>query len=328
MCFLSKRTVIHLFVAVCGILGPSSLLPQDTPYSINVSVPLVSLDVRVTDAAGKPVTDLKQDDFEILDNGEPRAIQNFSPVETPYSVVLLLDCSKSTRDRLLLLVSAMNRFAELLRPGDKFAVATFGTKIDLLSDWNSDKQRSLSVADNPMCEGTDFYKALDWAAKKLRGVEGRRGVVVFSDGQESDVARKEVTVNRGQVRRIVPPGEDRDFQKVLKTVRESGAPFYFVAVDTDLNPGLDYAGPVEDLRQVRARMEILARDTAGEIVFPKEEAEAVPLLLQIARDLGISYSMGFTPAKSGDGEVHRIEVRIRGDGRYHVHQSRETYVVR
>jgi hypothetical protein len=75
-------------------------------------------------------------------------------------------------------------------------------------------------------------------------------------------------------------------------------------------------------------METLAHDTAGEIVFPKEAAEAVPLFLQIARDLGISYSMGFTPGKSGVGEVHKIEVRIRGERSYQVHQSRESYTVR
>jgi hypothetical protein len=147
---------------------------------------------------------------------------------------------------------------------------------------------------------------------------------VFSDGAESDIVRSGTVVDGLRVRQIVPPSEDRDFQKLLKNVRSGGAPIYVVAVDTDLNPGRAYLGPNADLKQIRARMEQLADVSGGRIVFPRESPEVVPFFLQIGRDLGISYSLGFTPQKSKTSGSHRIEIRVL-KGHYTVHQSRDSY---
>lgn len=294
---------------------------------IRVDVPLVSVDFSVTDAMNHPITDLNRDDIEVFDNGEPRIIQNFSPVKTPYNVVLLLDCSESTRDRLNMLVSSMARFGDLLRTQDKAAIAVFGTEVLQVMDWNLDKQKAIHIPDLPICQGTEFYSALEWSMKKLREVNGRRAVVVFTDGRESDVARKGVKVNGTEVRRVVSPAEDRAFQNVLKQARDSRAAFYFVAVDTDINPGREYGGAIPDLQQFRARMEVMAEETGGQAVFPKQPTDVVPFFLKIGSELGISYSLGFSPAKTSDSKPHRIEVRIRGQD-YTVHQSRDSYVVK
>jgi Ca-activated chloride channel family protein len=304
----------------------SRFVSQDAGV-IRVDVPLVSVDFSVTDSMNHAVTDLNRDDIEVFDNGEARAIQNFSPVKTPYNVVLLLDCSESTRDRLNMLVSSMARFGDQLRVQDKAAVAVFGTEVLQVMDWNLDKQKAIHIPDLPICHGTEFYSALEWAMKKLREVNGRRAVVVFTDGRESDVARKGVKVNGTEVRRVVPPAEDRAFQNVLKQARDSRAAFYFVAVDTDINPGREYGGAIPDLQQFRARMEVMADETGGRAVFPKQPTDVVPFFLKIGSELGISYSVGFSPAKNSDSKPHRIEVRVRGR-EYTVHQSRDSYVVK
>ena len=152
-------------------------------------------------------------------------------------------------------------------------------------------------------------------------------MVVFSDGRESNVARKQVTVDGVKVRRIVPPEEDGEFQKVLKGAREFGVPFYFVAVDTDLNPGAEYGGPVPDLQQIRARLERMADNTGGSVVFPNQPKEVVEFFLQISHDLAISYSTSFTPIRIKDGKIHKIEIRVRGEEGYRVRQSRNAYLV-
>jgi len=284
------------------------------------------VDFTVIDSTGKPVTDLNRYDFEILDNGERRAMQNFTAVRNPYAIVLLLDCSESTRERMTLLASTLARFVDQLGPKDRVAIAVFGTEIEVLLDWDGTKQ-PLNTWDDPMCHGTNFYNALDWAQKRLRGVSGRRGVVVFSDGRESNIERKQVNADGVKVRRIVPPEEDGEFQKVLKGARELGAPFYFVAVDTDLNPGVEYGGPVEDLQQIRARLNRMADDTGGSVVFPNQPREVVDFFLQISRDLAISYSTSFTPVRIKDGIIHKIEIRPRGEEGYRVRQSRNAYLV-
>jgi VWFA-related protein len=325
---LNMRTAFLSSVILSIIFSSGWLLSQNVPDSIRLDVgaiePMVSF--TVTDDQGMSVTDLFQYDFEVLDNGEPRRIEHFARVKTPYSVVVLLDCSDSTRPRANLLVSTTARFGDHLRPEDKYVFAAFGSEVQTYLDWN-DEKKPFSIPDSQICHGTNFYAALDWAGKKLRGMPGRHGVVVFTDGKDSDVARKEITVNGVKVRRVVPPEDDREFQKVLKSARDSGAQFYFVAVDTDLNPGSEYGGPVADLQQIRARMELLARSTGGRIVFPVMPGDTGELFRDIRQDLGIAYSLDFAPTKSKDGIPRKIEIRVRGEDRYHVHQSRDSYIV-
>jgi hypothetical protein len=309
---------------LCSAGMLSQNVPATRPDSIRVDVPLVSLDVTVVDSQGKAVTSLNRYDFEILEDGKAQAIRNFSPVNTPYSVLMLFDCSDSTRDRLNLLLDAMGQFIDRLRTSDHTELAAFGDQIHVILDWKSDRKHKINFGDNPICKSTDFYGALNWSVKELHEVSGRRGVVVFSDGFQSDIARQEVTLNGNKVRRVVPPQQDPEFQKVLSRVHSSGVPFYFVAVDTDLNPGREYSGPVPDLQQVRARMEQLARESGGQIVYPKDAKEVVPLFLDIGRELGSSYSLAYTPPRLKDGQYHSIEVQVHGDN-YRVEQSRKGY---
>jgi VWFA-related protein len=321
------RFVFALIVLMfCG--GTFAVLSQQAPVrapdSISLDVRLVSVDVTVVDSQGRSVSDRTRDDFEILEDGTPQDIRNFVPVDSPYNVLFLLDCSESTRDQLKLLVNTMQQFVGQLRTTDRIAVAAFGSRVHTLLDWSPDKKRKINFVDDPICRSTDFYSALDWSVRKLREVSGRRGVVVFSDGFQTEVARKEVTVNGARVMRVIPPKEDHDFQRVATRVRQAGAPFYFIAVDTDLNPGPSYAGPVPDLQQIRGRLEQLADESGGQIVFPKNTQDVVPLFLQIARELGTSYSLAYSPPHARDGKFHSVEVHVRG-GNYQVHQSRKGY---
>jgi Ca-activated chloride channel family protein len=317
-------TVIPLILCC----GPFAVLSQETPVrapdSISLDVRLVSVDVTVVDSQGRSVSDRTRDDFEILEDGIPQNIRNFISVDSPYNVLFLLDCSESTRDQLKLLVNTMQQFVGQLRATDRIAVAAFGSRVHTLLDWSSDKKRPINFVDDPICRSTDFYGALDWSVRKLREVSGRRGVVVFSDGFQTEVARKEVTVNGTRAMRVIPPKDDHDFQRVATRVRQADSPFYFIAVDTDLNPGPSYAGPVPDLQQIRARLEQLADESGGQIVFPKNTQDVVPLFLQIARELGTSYSLAYAPPHARDGKFHRVEVRVRG-ANYQVHQSRKGY---
>src|SRR5262249_42068530 len=167
-----RFSVVLLAVLASAVV----ILPQTAPYSLRVDVPQVPVDFTVTDSKGKSITDLTQFDFSVFDNGESRPIQGFAPVETPFNIVLILDCSESTRDRMGMLVSAMKKFAEQLRSQDRAVVAVFGTEVHTVMDWNFDKRKTINIPDFPICNGTNFYSALDWSEKKLEGVAGRRGI--------------------------------------------------------------------------------------------------------------------------------------------------------
>src|SRR5215467_10772321 len=117
MQLIRMRNALIALIILCAISG--ILLSEDAPYTISVNVPLVSVDFTVIDSAGKPVTDLNRYDFDIYDNGEPKVMQSFTPVKNPTSIVLLLDCSESTRDRMTLLISTLARFVDQLGPQDR-----------------------------------------------------------------------------------------------------------------------------------------------------------------------------------------------------------------
>ena len=310
------------------VFGAAGMFSQNGPggrsNAIKNDPPLMSLDVAVFDSQGKPVTNLSRTDFEVLEDGVAQTVRSFTPADTPYHILLLLDCGDNTRARLKLLTDALASFADQLRTGDRVEIAAFGTEVRVLLDWNADKTSKIDFEDNRICMGTDFYGALNWSVNELRNVSGRRSVVVFSDGFQADIARQEVEKNGYRIHRVVPPAKDGGFQRVLKEVQASGALFYFVAVDTDLNPDSEAGVPIQDLQQVRARMEQLAEESGGRIVFPRESSEVVPLFRRIGRELGSSYGLGFTPQPTKDGNYHTIEVRVRGEN-YLVQQSRKGY---
>jgi VWFA-related protein len=316
---------VAIAFGVLPFFGTHWMMSQDSPYTINLDVNDVSVDFTVVDAKGNAVTDLTGSDFEVFDNGMPRPIKSFSPVQTPYNMAMLLDCSGSTQNRVKMLIQVMARFADQFRPQDKAMLAIFGSDVEVVWDWNGNNKQPTSN-DSAACNGSGFYNALNWVVKKFRGISGRRGAVVLSDGADSDMARKTVKIDGFNLRRIVPPEEDREFQKLLKTVRESNISFNFVAVNTDKNPGKDYNGPVPDLQQIRARMEMLALATGGRISYPISTGEVAPMIHQIGQDLGISYSLAFSPANDKDKGSHQFEIRTRTGG-YTVSQNKTTYVV-
>ena len=231
----------------------------------------------------------------------------------------------------------MDRFSEGLRPQDRISIVAFGAGEAVLRDWTrrNDLRMDFEVpTNNPVCDDTDFYRAMSWAAGKISRIDGRKGVIVFSDGVHEHITQRSASVGGVPLRRFIDPVDDNVFQASLKSVRESEAIFYFVAVNTDFNPAPvnDLLHPatefsataVFNLQQVRLRMQMLARDSGGQIVYPKGVADYAALFEHIGAELGSSYSLGYAPPDPTDRLRHSIEVRVR-DKKLKVSQSRDTY---
>lgn len=320
-----RITALTVFLA--GLLGVAWVFGQDPPI-LHVDVSLVTLDVEVTDSAGRPVNSLKKEDFEIYENGTLQDIRSFDSVETPYNIILLFDCSTSTEPAWPFLVQAMSRFAQTLRDQDRMAVAQFGGKFKLLRKPLSRAEAPIDVAVQPrdsVCAGTDFYGAVDRALDELKLVKGRKGAVILTDGEHDSIPQRKGTeflLNRG---RYVDAVDDKDFQKTLRSVAGRGEALYFVAVNTDLNPTEFNPEEIYNRQQLRSRMELLASASGGRVAYPKQPDEVVTLYEQLAHDLGTSYSLGYAPANMAkDGTFRKIEVRLR-DRTLRVRQSRDGY---
>jgi VWFA-related protein len=286
------------------------ILAQEVPFVMKLDSNSILVEVSVTDSLKKPVTDLPRDAFRIYEDGKLQELTGFYPVETPYSILLLFDRSTSTEDQWPLLQTALDRFFEKLRPHDSVSIATFTGNTTLRLDWWSlAKGKPADVlSDVKIGTTTDFYGAINWSANRLKKITTRKGVVVLTDGLDTT-----------GIMRYYPPEVDEDFQKLLRNVRTSAIPYYFVALNTDLNSD-------KGSELGRLRMEQLAATSGGGIVFPKTAEDIVPFFGEIANNLGTQYGLAYQqPQSSRDGKRHNIEVRLK-DGSLTVHQYRDHYV--
>jgi VWFA-related protein len=213
----------------------------------------------------------------------------------------------------------------------RLAIAQFGGGFRILRRWFSRTESSADVQVDPsdgVCSGTDVYGAMEAAMDQLKDVKGRKGSIILTDGVHT--SPNGIPFAGGNAasflrNRYVDSVNDKDFQKLLKSVVASGVGFYFVAVDTDLNPHDFNPDGIYNKQQVRSRIEVLASSSGGKVVYPKKPDEVVKLYEQLARDLGTSYSLGYAPSKPAkDGTLRKIEVRVR-DRALRVRQSRDSY---
>jgi VWFA-related protein len=269
-----------------GMIATAILAAQDSPYTLKVDVAAISLDVAVFDGAGTPVTNLRKEDFEIYEDGRLQQIQSFSPSASPYNVLLIIDQSGSMREQVLFVSEAVNRFFANLRAQDQVEFAGFDNSVHMLVRWRSVRSGSKKVVNIGAGGNTDFYGALDWAAKELRKVQGRKAVLIFTDG--------------GDYRLYEPKLDAVAFRKALETVRRTKVPFHFVGLGADPELG-------------GAHIKRIAEETGGQAYFPKRIEEVVPLYDQISRELGISYTIGYVSDKSArDGSYRNIKVVLPG----------------
>jgi VWFA-related protein len=338
-----KRLLAVLALMVASM--PAAPLPgtiaQDSVFNLQVDTRLVTLDIGVLDGNNRPLTSLTKDDFSVYEDGELREIQYFSNVDNPYNVLALFDCTGSTRDSWPFLLQSLNRFLGSVRPQDRVAVAAFGNPTQTILDWTPRSTGTLNVQmqmPSPLCDQTNFYGAVTWAVKKAREMNGRKGVVVFTDGVHSGIPSKRVRIDGINLNRFVDPAQDVAFMSMLRAVERSDTVFYFIAVNTDIAPGNSDAADLfpgtqytplalYNMQQVRSRMEQIVKVSGGRIVFSRRTSDTGMLFEQIVQQLGTSYSLGFTPSPATDGSYRRIVVRVRGDG-MKVRQSKDGYFAR
>ena len=313
------------------LLGVVVARAQDA-LRLSVDVQLVTWDVYVDTAAGKPITNLTQGDFVVLEDGAPREIRNFESAQNPYNILLLFDRSSSTEEQWPFLTRAILRFLEQMPPQHQVALAAFDEKPEMLFNWRSANElKSLGFTIQTNNSGTDVYRALEWAAGELRRVKGRKGVIAFTDGVDNRLSKKLVSFDRSGTPSVARMEADSDFQKMLRTLGQSNAPVYFVAVNTEKNPDPSVPPNSFDLKQreaARLRMETVANRSNGVLHLPKQIGDVASLYERIGKELGYSYSLTFAPGNAArDGSYHRVEIQLR-DKSLRVTPSREGYYAR
>jgi Ca-activated chloride channel homolog len=128
------RTTVRLLTLV--LVTGATLRAQEALYTLRVDVPWVLVDVTVTDQNGRAVSNLKNNDFEVLENGAPQEIQSFTPISAPYNILLLFDRSGSTEHKWPFMQRAAAGFIANLRPQDRIAMDSFDFEFQPFLRWN------------------------------------------------------------------------------------------------------------------------------------------------------------------------------------------------
>jgi Ca-activated chloride channel family protein len=261
--------------------------PQGPTFKAGTQV--VSLFVTVADAQKRLVPDLTQEDFEVFDNEKPQAITYFDNSVHPITVVVMLDTSGSMTLTIDLLKRAAEQFLMRLLPEDKAKVGAFNDKVQVSARYTNNRDQLISeVKDLDYGNGTRLWDAVALSLDELKGVEGRRVILVFTDGD--DTSSK---VGLGNV---------------IDRARTEEVMVYAIGLESEYFNGQ---------RQVRSRpdggLRKIADETGGGYFELKKTSELAPTFTKVASELHSQYVLGFAPALL-DNRVHKLMVKVKPAG--------------
>ncbi len=277
-----------VLVGVCALVWMRQLAAQQPPM-FRTNTQVVSIFATVTDAQNRLVPDLTREDFEIFDNDKLQELLIFDNETQPITVVVMLDTSGSMTASIALLKQAAEQFLIRLLPADKGVVGAFNDKIEVGGSFTSNRDQLISeMRDLDYGNGTRLYDAVAEGLDLLKGVEGRKVVLVFTDGD--DTASR---IRRGAV---------------LDRARVEEVMIYAIGLESEMFDGQ---------RVVRSRpdggLKGLAEETGGGYFELKKTAALGQTFTRVAQELHSQYVLGFE-AKQLDGKVHRLTVKTKKPG--------------
>jgi len=282
--------IVQMF-AVTDIAGQESIFRSSTRI-----VPVVA---TVLDAQGRLVPGLEQDEFTILDNGKPVEITFFQNDVQAFTVVVMLDYSASMTANLDRLQAAAEQFLLRMLPEDKGQVGSFSDKIQFSGTFTNDRDDLIfALKDLQFGNPTRLYDAIYESIGMLDDVDGRKVVLVFTDGDD--------TASR------------RGMGDVLERAKDDEVMIYAIGLESEFFNGQ---------RMVRTRpdrgLRRLADETGGGYFELKKTDDLAPTFTRVAQELHSQYTLGFSPAIL-DGKEHKLAVRMKQAGM--TARARRSYV--
>src|SRR5436190_10226262 len=190
---------VLLIVTVQCVAPAQEPRPREQEEPIRLKSDLVIVSTSVTDPGGRAIKSLKQDDFTVYEDGVRQKIAHFAATQEPFTLLLLLDISGSTRDEIALMKRAARNFLGELRFDDRVGVIVFSREIEMIAEFTDPRARVATAIDGIATtggeeghrftsnNGTSFYDAVYLAVEEspLKTVEGRKAIVCLSDGVDS-----------------------------------------------------------------------------------------------------------------------------------------------
>lgn len=292
-----------LSVTACAVAALGLSLSAGQQPTFKSGARNVAVYTTVTDEDGRLVTDLTKEDFEVYDNGKLQTLSNFYNEPTPITAIVMIDTSGSMTLALDMVKLAAEQFLIRMLPDDRAKVGAFSDKINVYpppgAPFVGDRDELVRLLKElDFGYPTRLYDAIDYSIEQLRGVDGRKVVLVFTDGD--DTASR---LGSGQA---------------LDRARSEDVMIYAIGLENE------YFNGVQRVRSSPDRgLKRLAEETGGGFFLLKKQDELGPTFTRVAQELHSQYVLGFTPEVL-DGKVHKLEVRVKRPGM--TPRARRSYV--
>jgi Ca-activated chloride channel family protein len=295
----------NLLLATAVLVAVNMLTPiaQQPPATqgptFKSGTQVVSLFVTVLDAQKRLVPSLTQNDFEVFDNDKPQPITYFDNSVHPITVVTMLDTSGSMTLTIDLLRQAAEQFVIRLLPDDKARVGAFNDKIQFAGRFTNNRDELVgAIKDLDYGNGTRLWDAVGASLDELKGIEGRRVVLVFTDGDDT-----ESKIGLGNV---------------VERARADEVMVYAIGLESNYFNGqhMVRSKPDRGLRRI-------SDETGGGYFELEKSTDLAPTFTRVAYELHSQYVIGFTPTQL-DGRVHKLTVKMKQPGM--TARARRSYV--
>jgi Ca-activated chloride channel homolog len=262
------------------------------PAPVRPSIEFIAVD------AAQQYVDLTRDDFDVLEDGVKQNVDVFQEAVAPVTIALALDQSGSMKKAAPVVREAAGAFVDALRPTDPLGLVLFSDKAELVGEVGTDRKPAHDAVDRYEAKGgTALYDALDLALGRLKTVEGRRVIVVVTDGRDEDAKSK-------------GPGSTATWDKVVASAKEIDATIYAIGLGARVD---------------RSRLQQLANLTGGEAYFTTDVAALAQHYHRIVEELHRRYLVAYTSTNvKRDGMWRKVElrshmtsVRVRSRGGYY-----------
>jgi Ca-activated chloride channel family protein len=280
---------MHIRAGIVAALGAVILIaPLGAQQGkFKVSTNTVALYATVMDADKRLVPDLVEDDFEVYDNGKLQTITSFDNKPLPITVVVMLDSSGSMTLALDMVKAAAEQFLLRMMPEDQGMVGAFNDKIQFIPDAFTSSRDELirSLKNLDFGYPTRLYDAVSESMGQLKGIPGRKVILVFTDGDDnaSKVGSGDVT-DRARIEDVMiySVGLENVYFNGQQKVRSS---------------------PDRGLKR-------MSEETGGGFFLLKKTDELGPTFTRVAQELHSQYVLGFTP-QTLDGKIHKLDLKIK-----------------
>src|SRR3954469_5610329 len=265
-----------------------SLAAQQQP-TFKAGTRVVSIFATVTDPQKRLVSGLTQEDFLVFDNEKPQPVVYFDNSIHPINVVVMLDTSGSMTLTIDLLKQAAEQFLLRLLPDDKARVGAFNDKIQINANWSNNRDQLITDAKNlDYGNGTRLWDAVGASLDELKTVDGRKVILVFTDGDDTESKTRLGTV--------------------LDRARAEEVMIYAIGLES-----VYFNGQQKVRTKPDSGLRKISDETGGGYFELTKTSELAPTFTKVAQELHSQYVIGFTPTLL-DNKVHKLMVKMKQPG--------------